>query len=887
MPMHFSNPSLHWNLLDDVFYRSRPCYEHLEWTHLKDDPSSSDFDLATYNVSIGPYASLIALYPKHVFGISQTEKIIITTGVGHEIFSILWNFTMNPIASIGWTRKGELLLVLVSGKYRIYYNYNGDFEEFDIFTELCADDDDSTRDGQCTIASVVFSNVGFTVQTSNNVFVYIQNSRKPTKHTTLIFKQLATSPPIDPYHITAWTTMTPVDSTLKSLRDFKLYAFTTAGLCILHSSLLSQPQSPSQSQSEPPLIYGSLLNSVYSAEISWNQSFVAVHSTTPSKLYIFDSEFNDLLLEHDIDTAPISISWCSSDVVALSYATHVLVVGPSSNTLHINTQELPHLHNEQDGLYLLASHTLSLFSKVAPITESTFKIGSTSPSSILLDSIEYLDKHSPRANDMLDIISEDLVMAVDGCIRAAAEEFDVYWQKNLLRAANFGKVQLDLYDPAEFVSICDTIRVLNILRSSDIGMPLTFVQFQELGVQPLIDMLLLRKLHYLCLKVCDFLNVPKYKVVTHWACTKIKYSSGISDDELLDSIVEKLNEVTGIDWTDLATVAYIEGRTKLSRELLSYEPNTKRKVQFLIEVNTDTHGDEMEFALAKADEDGDVDSLALVLLQLYGSLSNVEFFKAIGDKKNAVGVLKSLVYQCYTRGGNEDGSGDLLKNFMYQDDDIMGLIILELQKLKMRNGMDGISKEISKLQTIVTRSKQTAYIAASVSNEGKIHKLQTDLKISDKYEDVIPGEPALDTIAKIIPIDLKAAQSYVRKMGISQVQFTYTVLQTLSKDSSKHAELYEFAQNSGGKTITFEPFYYELLKRGMKRQAGMYLPHCKTMTSMEKVRGYIICGMWKDAVLEAAERKNLELLRSMRDSRDGWESKLANDEIERITGSRE
>lgn len=73
-------------------------------------------------------------------------------------------------------------------------------------------------------------------------------------------------------------------------------------------------------------------------------------------------------------------------------------------------------------------------------------------------------------------IRQDLVEAVDTCIDAAAREFDLAWQKKLLKAASFGKTFLDLYNPAEFVNISQILRVLNAVRFYEIGIPITYEQ---------------------------------------------------------------------------------------------------------------------------------------------------------------------------------------------------------------------------------------------------------------------------------------------------------------------------------------------------------------------------------------------------------------------------
>jgi vacuolar protein sorting-associated protein 16 len=62
-----------------------------------------------------------------------------------------------------------------------------------------------------------------------------------------------------------------------------------------------------------------------------------------------------------------------------------------------------------------------------------FKVGSSSPSTILLDAIDQLERNSAKADEDIRLIRPQLSEAVDGCIAAAAYEWDSYWQKQLLK----------------------------------------------------------------------------------------------------------------------------------------------------------------------------------------------------------------------------------------------------------------------------------------------------------------------------------------------------------------------------------------------------------------------------------------------------------------------
>lgn len=62
------------------------------------------------------------------------------------------------------------------------------------------------------------------------------------------------------------------------------------------------------------------------------------------------------------------------------------------------------------------------------------------------------------------------------CIEAASFEFDTNTQKSLIRAAYFGKSFIPAHNPDKYIETCRVLRVLNALRDTKIGIPLTYAQ---------------------------------------------------------------------------------------------------------------------------------------------------------------------------------------------------------------------------------------------------------------------------------------------------------------------------------------------------------------------------------------------------------------------------
>lgn len=68
-------------------------------------------------------------------------------------------------------------------------------------------------------------------------------------------------------------------------------------------------------------------------------------------------------------------------------------------------------------------------------SQDVFRPGSASPSAILFEAAELFEKKSPKADEYIRNIRADLTSAVDTCIDAAGREFEVYWQKKLLKVS--------------------------------------------------------------------------------------------------------------------------------------------------------------------------------------------------------------------------------------------------------------------------------------------------------------------------------------------------------------------------------------------------------------------------------------------------------------------
>ena len=92
---------------------------------------------------------------------------------------------------------------------------------------------------------------------------------------------------------------------------------------------------------------------------------------------------------------------------------------------------------------------------------------------------------------------------------------DMHWQGTmLLQAGCYGRAfcQVGTYPRKRILQICQSLRILNALKSPDVGVPLTLAQLEALTPAVLVDRLINAKRHLLALRVAEMLGMETDKV---------------------------------------------------------------------------------------------------------------------------------------------------------------------------------------------------------------------------------------------------------------------------------------------------------------------------------------------------------------------------------------
>ncbi|KAG0668129.1 hypothetical protein C6P45_004975 [Maudiozyma exigua] len=328
-------------------------------------------------------------------------------------------------------------------------------------------------------------------------------------------------------------------------------------------------------------------NEWHQVTISKN-GFICLYNAKNNKLNIFNSSSN-LLLEHNLDIAPDNIKWCGDDSIACTFNDTVKLYAPDGEYVSFwYPSNIFCVETEIDGLKVFTDTDVHIVTRVGSYTADIYCMGSTEAGSMLLDAWRLLSTHTARAIDYLKDF--DLINGINDCISAAQDEFNSQSQKELLNAATFGKSMLayNEFDSDVFVRACDNIKLMKVFWN--LGFFLTYQEYQDMGFETLINVLLQCHKFYECLQICKefkrfYLVV---RILEKWADIKIKISGDIDDNDLFDEILNRIDstdERKEVSTSKLAQTAFEEGRFALARQFAMIEKSPELKVLALIKLD--------------------------------------------------------------------------------------------------------------------------------------------------------------------------------------------------------------------------------------------------------------------------------------------------------------
>ncbi|EMC97761.1 hypothetical protein BAUCODRAFT_66530 [Baudoinia panamericana UAMH 10762] len=810
-----------WEPVGDRFYRKTQLYTSV---------FDQDLELENYVVTGAPYSGAVALYrdASKIFSLrgaqSAKSSIDIYSCAGKLIRQIPWE--RQTVKAVGWSEDERLLVITNDGTVRSYADLHGDFTPFNI----------GHGAEEHGVKGCKFWSNGFVALLGNNRLVAVTRYEEPRP-------QLLASTPSG--EVMSWTVIPPE------------YTSSRAVEVLLAINKTVYVVDPAECEDR-----GLEAGPFRHIGVSPNGKFIALY-TDDSKVWVISSDFQDRYSEYEskVKTIPKDLQWCGNNAVVLAWEDELHLVGPNGAASKFYYDSIMHLLPDIDGIRVLTSDICEFLQKVPDPTEEVFRLGSTSPASVLLDALHHLEDKSPKADDNIQLIRESLDEAVDVCVRAAGQEYSIHWQKQLLKAASFGKSVLDLYNSDDFVDMTETLRVLNAVRFFEVALPLSYEQYLRLTPERLVQRLVNRQMYLLALKVSEYLHLPVDRIYVHWARQKVR-SSRTDEDSICAEIVQKLNGKRGISFEEVARAAYDEGRGKLATDLLEHEPRAGKQVPLLLNVGEDT------IALDKAIESGDTDLVFYVLLNLRKKMPLSSFFRTINSRPTATAIVESSAV---------DQDEELLKDLYYQDDRrIEGSNLLVSEALAASDTAPATDK-LKMAAKLVRDSKEYAVQVTAIEDAQKLLRLQETF--AKELNERFVGLSVNETLSKLIRTgNMKRATKVQTEFKVTEKVYWWIRLRALvSNRDWRELEEMSKARKS---PIGWEPFYNEILAAGNTKVAALFIPKCASLTLSERIEMWLKCGLVAKAGEEALKAKDRNALEDLRKQATG----NAAVEIERMIG---
>ncbi|KAG1823496.1 vacuolar assembling sorting protein VPS16 [Suillus subaureus] len=595
-----------------------------------------------------------------------------------------------------------------------------------------------------------------------------------------------------------------------------------------------------------------------------NGKFLAL-LTFSGLLWVVSSDFQRELVVLDTATVgaegPVNqVEWCGNDAVLVTWNDLASLILPSRDNLAGET--LRYLYfgatfvvTEADGARVIGQDVCDFIQKVPASSVSIFRPGSTSSSAILFAAWESFVQRSPKADENIRSIRSDLAAAVNECIDAAGHEWDPHWQRKLLSAAKFGWGFLDLYNPTDFIAMGQALKVLNAVRFYEIGIPLTYSEYQYVSPAHLINRLTSRNLHLLAIRVSSFLSLKPDVVLKHWASVKIARSKSSAvdgeDDEVCRLIVDKFEKLGGgeVSYADIARRAWEVGRTGLATKLLDHETRASDQVPLLLTMKED------KLALVKAVDSGDTDLVYHVLLHLHKRLPLGSFFKLIEDGGDQLAPASKLL-QVYAREQNRE----MLRDFYYSDDRRVESATLALDEAAQMTDPHAVMTAVNAAEKFFSEDKDRPFEAKMMNESVRLLALQQQYEKDSDGKVKFFGQSVSETIRTCISNDMsKKADRVKSEFKVPDKRFWYLKLHALT--AMRNFDALDTFARSRRSPIGYEAFVRHLVEAGHLKQAALYVVRCD---GPKRVGLYVLCEDWRAAGRECKERgdkKGMEQLR--------------------------
>ncbi|KAJ3440208.1 vacuolar protein sorting vps16 [Anaeramoeba flamelloides] len=826
-----SSYSALWDELNQVRYYKQEIYSLSETLF-------SQLELSGYIYAGSPNGGPIAFMKDYrkavrINSVLEANRIYVYSSSGQRVCEFSTK-ECGKIVNIGWDKADRLICVSVDSKIHIFTMFGDKIKEITVLKSVQS------------ISNVVLSCIWETG-------VAIFNQSGDILITSLFLKQSPTlylKPEIECQYLD----IDVIRSKFSNSRTPEILLSTSTG------ELLTCSDSKIETQN--------ISDTIVKFTLSPNGKILA-YFTKNGKLVVTTLAHDQIFLEFDTKTiCPTNLVWCGADSILCYWESRhlLLMIGPNNGVVKYLYNGPVCLIPEIDGIRIFSNDSCDFLSRVPDVVESIFRIGSDSPSSMLFEAYQYFKQRDSKADKILRSIKGNLDEAITNCLMAAGHEFDLTRQNSLINAASLGKSYVKEYDHDYFAEIGCNIRILNQIRNYLIAIPMTFNQFQKIGVERLILKLLNHRKHLLSFKISQYLKIDPKRVIEEWACDKIKFPNreNEKDDYMLyDEIMEKVQETNSkISFVKVARVAKECNKKQLAIKLINHDVHPSNAVPLLLSMG------ENKIALNESINSGDNDLIFLVLFHLlkkveYNEMTNIQLFSQLGNHKKAIEQL--IIYWKKTEDDNLPMLLDALER-------VYEIAMLNLEKAVTSTTHEERFKFLKESSNIFEKCKHN-FSKSMIDDQFKLMGIQKELEKKTRVN--FFGKSVNETISIMIQNnDMKTAKKMKKQFKINDRRYWWLVISTLAKFRMwEKLRLFSESKNS---PIGYEPFVRVCLKNFAKKEAVKYIPKIKSIRKRAEI--YFQLKMLQLATEAATQLKDEEMLNKI----NSYKEKVERNRLKKI-----
>ena len=921
-----SNPSLSWQKLQDVYYSIRTCYEGIKWP--------MDHLYSNFRIALSSPLTLIATASKFVPYPNVIEIYAIN---GTKLWSIVYNSTPQDHI-VGFCFHHEHLCVVLSNqKFRLYTDFDGTFDEYSYTSSLfhlAQTNGDASASGSSQ--TVLITNLDnneveepFHVQQSYvwGDYLALRNKDKLTFTNLLTFRNFELK--LDGLQVSKQHSVCYLNCTDDTLRFILSYDKTVYEYVVNFGA--KEYEVLDQKLTDGPF-------SIMSA--SPNGSLIALLNENLSVIFVITKDFDRVLLEYDTSnesSLPYMIEWAGNDAIVLSLRDEIKLIGPAQKSvsyfydivehedlslesiLSNNSDDLsfviPLIKCDNDGLKIISKSKVEFLSRVPDCSVTLHLIGSSHPSVILMDCVDKLSLQASKADSNISLLkSENLLeVAIKACLESALEEFLPLLQQKILKAVSFGKIYQETgFDADEYLRVFYTLKVLNQLRSPEIGLFLTHSEVVDAGWNVIIRMLLVRSQHLLALKVVDLLHLEEYRstVYVDWCQRKIRKELNLSDEDLFVIIARKLlvqpkggsRQVHFSSILEIFNVSHEEGRINLCKLLVNLEPSGSSRMKQLIRIG------ETELALIRCFQSCDFDLCKLFFLYFKDTCSALQIFQIINQNEikmaqevNTTALLLEHEFLKPLLQENLFVNGDLVGAFFHHtiassepelldmflkyegknfEQDVQALRAYKDEEHEFGEGEDYNDNRKQWCKDNLAYLKTSKKLKKVVEVESELLDLRQ--RLSNVFQQsFFEQKSVVDIIKKLVAMNQeKEASKVAKEFGISQEKLWSVVVEVCCR-AKNFDRLHKFISTANANAtvwkspIGFLPIVEHCLIYNASRElTSQYISYCSDRSYAQRADLYLRNGDMQSAVAEAHLFKDTVLLKRIMNKVDPSDDSL-------------